>query len=139
MKWDGRANAAIVITGLLFTGWCAGRVQARSQGSMRATPMTNEFVPIDMRQAYFGACGFYGVEDDPLHGHAESKIWVRWGKRGDKKAEFSPIMSHRDDILTAIDDCMHWMQDVRKELAKGEIKGDPERKRDLAIPAGDLL
>lgn len=29
MRWDGRANAAIVITGLLFTGWCVGRAQER--------------------------------------------------------------------------------------------------------------
>lgn len=146
MNWEQRVNATIVLGGLLFAGWCIGRAQGlparspRPQLPMTGLPAANEFVPMDIGHAYFGACGFIGVEDDPGRGHAETKIWVRWGRRGDKQAaEFSPVMSHRDDILTAIDDCMRWYGDVRKELAKGMIQhADPERRRDLGVPAGRL-
>lgn len=144
MNWKGRANTAIVLGGLLFTGWCLGRAQTSAwaaQGN-RGVPERNEFIPVDIGRAYFGACAFYAVQDAPSQGHAETKIWVRWARPGEKTsgkdAEFSPIMSHRDDVLTAIDDCMHWYADVRKEIAKGEIKGDPEHRRDLGIPAGLL-
>lgn len=140
MNWEHRANAVVVLGGLLLTGWCIGRAQVQPHVGNRGLPESNEFVPVDIRRAYFGACGFYAVLDAPSQGHAETKIWVRWARPGEKTsgrdAEFSPIMSHREDILSAIDDCVHWYADVRKEIAKGEIKGDPvPRHRDLGIPA----
>lgn len=93
--------------------------------SLTDAPAANDFIPIDIGNAYALGCIAYGIEDDPGHGHAETMVIVRWqakdaGARkaveGKGYAEFAPIMSHRPDFAGAIDDCDSWYKEVKKRL-----------------------
>jgi hypothetical protein len=126
-NWQGRRSGALAErqgAGLLNQSpqGEVGSTPSRSAILTSATVERNDFVPIDIGHASAMACMLSAVDDATLFGpdgapYAETQVFVNYAKaHGSKKWDFQPIVSRRDNVLTAIDDCIKWYEDVKKQI-----------------------